>query len=360
MSREHYELLELLQNVDDQMIYEAGQPWKAKKKRFYAPAGGACAACIALAVCLGVFGGFGERAVAAIREFTTRISEIIVNEKDLQPYTEVINQTQTKDGISVTLDEVVLDSHRILATVEAVSDTPVVIDKRGVSNQWPSLVSVKMNGEDMECIMNSQYMTDQSGQYVLEYSFENGEIPQELSEVELLINYGMTNEEGMWESRADFIYSFAVTKQELMQQSVTLPIDADITAGDGLVFHMEELTYTDASGRMNIICNKEPGTWTEEEGYRYYSLPYYYSLDLEDDQGNCLSFDVLENSYNKETRELTCESFIGTPPAENTAYLDISLVRFKPVFVTEEDSGAEPEEERVGEIRVEMMQQQKE
>lgn len=351
MSGRHYELLELLQNADEQMVYQAGQPWAEKKKRFPVSAW-ACAACIALVIFAGTVGIFHEQVVAAIREFTTRISEIIVNRKDLQPYTEVINQTQTKDGVSMTLDEVVLDSHRILATVEVSSDVPVVIDDRGLSNQWPLLASVKMDGEYLDSLMMSQYMTDLPGQYVLEYSVEEGEIPQNFSEVELFINYGMTNAESQWENKVDFTYSFAATKQELLRKSATIPIDADITAGDGLVFHLEEITYTDASARMKMTCNKEPGTRTEEDGDSYYSLPYYYSLDVEDDRGNCMSFDVLENSYNDETRELTCESFLGTPPEESTAYLDISLVRFKPVFVMEEENGKEPEEEKVGEIRV--------
>lgn len=360
MNQKNYELLELLQNVDEQMVYQAGQPWEEKKKKFFIPTS-VCAAVVILVILAGMVGGFREHVVAAIRKFTTRISEILVNEKDLEPYMEVINQTKTIGSVSMTLNEVILDSNRIIVTVEAFSDKPVVVDERGVSNQMVSFGIVKINGEYLDSLVISQYATENPNQYVLEYSVEDGAIPTEISEVELMINYGIKNEEGLWENTVSFTYSFAAKNEELVKTTKTLPINADITAGDGLVFHLGELTYSDAAGRLKIICNKEPGRWIEEEDYRYYELPYYYSLDLEDDQGNSMSFDVLDISYNEEKRELSCDSFQGTPPAENAEYLDITLMRLKPSMLEEQEGREDDEtydfyqkEEKVGEIRVKL------
>ena len=48
---------------------------------------------------------------AAVKEFTTKIGELMGFSKDLSAYTEVINQVQTKSGISLTINEVIMDNY---------------------------------------------------------------------------------------------------------------------------------------------------------------------------------------------------------------------------------------------------------
>ena len=55
---------------------------------------------------------------AAVKEFTTKIGELMGFSKDLSAYTEVINQVQTKNGISLTINEVILDNYSLIVSVK--------------------------------------------------------------------------------------------------------------------------------------------------------------------------------------------------------------------------------------------------
>ena len=55
---------------------------------------------------------------AAVKEFTTKIGELMGFSKDLSAYTEVINQVQTKSGISLTINEVILDNYSLIVSVK--------------------------------------------------------------------------------------------------------------------------------------------------------------------------------------------------------------------------------------------------
>ena len=60
-----------------------------------------------------------SRVQAAVKEFTTKIGEVLGFTKDLSSYTEIIDQTQTKNGISLTLKEVILDDRVLMVSVHA-------------------------------------------------------------------------------------------------------------------------------------------------------------------------------------------------------------------------------------------------
>lgn len=94
MNRERYGLLDALQYADEQMIYEAGQPWTKKKKKLW-DSPGMRAACVLLVAVIGITGVFHEQTAAAISMISAYLSAYLGNDRDLSSYTEVINQTQT-------------------------------------------------------------------------------------------------------------------------------------------------------------------------------------------------------------------------------------------------------------------------
>ena len=113
MKKDEYSFLELFGNIDDEYITQALQPWKGQTRRFMIYHIGRKAACLAIIVMLGLCLAFHDQVSAAVSRFTTMIAEILQVTDDMTSYTDIINTTQEKNGISVTLNEVVLSENAL-------------------------------------------------------------------------------------------------------------------------------------------------------------------------------------------------------------------------------------------------------
>lgn len=115
--------MELFGNIDDEYIVQALQPWKRQTRRYMVYHIGRKAVCLAFIVMLGLCLAFHDQVHAAVSRFTTMIAEILQISNDLEPYTDVINTTQEKDGISITLNEVILTNNSLLVSVNLDAET---------------------------------------------------------------------------------------------------------------------------------------------------------------------------------------------------------------------------------------------
>ena len=122
MKKDEYSFLELFGNIDDEYIVQALQPWKRQTRRYMVYHIGRKAVCLAFIVMLGLCLAFHDHVHAAVSRFTTMIAEILQS-NDLEPYTDVINTTQEKDGISITLNEVILTNNSLLVSVNLDAET---------------------------------------------------------------------------------------------------------------------------------------------------------------------------------------------------------------------------------------------
>lgn len=337
MNEKRY-LLEILQQADEEMIYQAGQPWKKhSRSRAFPRHTGAWAACALLTVTAAMGGIFHNQVAEAIEQFRTRIALLMENEKDFSSYTEILDQTQTVNGISMTLKEFMLNDNRVTAMVEARREDGQEIQP---DQAMIYLGSLTIDGEWMDGMtgVNSD-MGD--GQYLLEENYEDGTIPEEVSAVELVVQYGerSTEEEGMWESGATFTFKFKTSRRDLTQQMKRIPLDFDLEMSDGLKFHFEELEVSNSVSRVRAVCSGDPRTYDKNDrGEVYDSLEYV--LYIEDERGNAMSYDAL--SYDETTGEIFFDSCYGTPPDADSASLDVELYRRMGIPVdTLDDLGAE-------------------
>ncbi|MDO4324045.1 MAG: DUF4179 domain-containing protein [Lachnospiraceae bacterium] len=327
MDRERYEFLECLGHVDERFIEGAGQPWEKKRKKGgYLGVRAACAALVAL---LGLGTVFHQQVEAAVAQLGTQIAQWLFIEKDLATYTEVIEEAQVVNGVSMTLKEVILDSNKIMAVVET---------EKAEGEQTPANVflnEVKINGEWLESFagstsdMNPLYGENTKTQgYYLEYMIDEHAMPDKISSVELQLQYAEPGEEkGTWESKAEFCFQFSATKEELSQKKYEIPLNCDIDAGNGLVFHFQEITCTDVTSRIRAVCDGEPRSFEEFNGETVESFDYM--LDVETDEGEHLSYMAVD--YDEATKEMTFDSMDGNPPKEEAVSLEISLKRLRPM-----------------------------
>ena len=123
--------------------------WKRQTRRYMVYHIGRKAVCLAFIVMLGLCLAFHDQVHAAVSRFTTMIAEILQISNDLEPYTDVINTTQEKDGISITLNEVILTNNSLLVSVNLDAETEY--DGIGISVGE----SIKIMVENMHVIIKS-------------------------------------------------------------------------------------------------------------------------------------------------------------------------------------------------------------
>lgn len=157
MSQKHFELLEALQCADDVFVDAAGKDWEQKKRPYFRRAG-IRAACMLLIAAAGLGGVFHKQVAEAISSFTTRLAEWMGNDNDLRQYTEVVDETQTKDGVSMTLKEVLIDASNIRAAVEVSWEDGIV-----TGHPWLYYGAIYINGEYVDTLMLKNYETEEEG-----------------------------------------------------------------------------------------------------------------------------------------------------------------------------------------------------
>ena len=224
--------------IDPKYITEAEGEWKEEKPswtpNFWSRAAAACAIVTLISVI------FSNPTVqAAIKNLTLSIGETLGLSKGIENYTEILNTSQTDNGITVTLKEVVLDDGVLLAKVHA-EKADSKEQKDGAASEINSLAGMGLSIEDRECTINGEKLDEYgSGSYlpyaidelnyddldanvydaVLESRFQNSIDLGENPKVHLVIV--ADNEETLGGNPyASFTFDFTISHAELMKQTV--------------------------------------------------------------------------------------------------------------------------------------------
>lgn len=226
MKKDEYSFLELFGNIDDEYITQALQPWKGQTRRFMIYHIGRKAACLVIIVMLGLCLAFHNQVSAAVSRFTTMIAEILQISNDIEPYTDVINTTQEKNGISVTLNEVILTDNSLFVSVNL--DTENEYDDVGVSVEE----NIKINGSKYTCDSSSVYLKqnleENDKQYVLKWIYDDGvPLPKKADiEIGIVVHKQIDDIEGEM-----FTFSFSTSKDELQKNTTHLKLNQKISLG---------------------------------------------------------------------------------------------------------------------------------
>ena len=224
--------------IDPKYITEAEGEWKEEKKSWMPGVWSKVAAACAIVTAASVI--FSNPAVqAAMKNLTLSIGETLGLSKGIENYTEILNTSQTDNGITVTLKEVVLDDGVLLAKVHA-EKADSKEQKDGAASKINSLAGMGFSIEDRECTINGEKLDEYgSGSYlpysfddlnsddldenvydaVLESRFQNSIDLGENPEVHLVIK--ADNEETLGgDPYALFTFDFTISHAELMNQTV--------------------------------------------------------------------------------------------------------------------------------------------
>ena len=250
MKKDEYSFLELFGNIDDEYIAQALQPWKGQTRRYMVYHIGRKAACLAIIVMLGFCMVFHNQVYAAISRFTTMIAEILQISNDLAPYTDVINTTQEKNGISITLNEVILTDNSLLVSVNL--DVEDEYDGVGIS----AGENIKINESEYTCDSSSVYLKqnleENENQYVVEWIYDDGVPLPEKADIEIgiVVHKQIDDIEG-----EEFTFAFSASKEELQKNTVYLKLDQRISLGEGEAV-VREFSINSVTSSLKLECDK--------------------------------------------------------------------------------------------------------
>lgn len=151
-------------NIDPKYISEAEGEWKGKK-RVWAPSfwSKLAAACVILALISTVLSN--PKVQAAIKNLALSIGETLGFQKEIESYTEVLNMSQTDQGITVNLKEVVLDEGVLLFRVHAKIDNTEE-NEQGKSENISSFKNTGITLDMDKTTINGQKLDEYtSGEY---------------------------------------------------------------------------------------------------------------------------------------------------------------------------------------------------
>lgn len=276
MKKDEYSFLELFGNIDDEYINTALQPWRGQEKRYVVYHIGRKVACIAIIVMLGFCLTFHSQVSAAISKFSTMIAEILQISNDLEPYTDVINTTQEKDGISITLNEVILTENSLLVSVN-------LNDKEEYSGVGISAgENIKINGSEYECdssrVYQKQTLEGKDKQYVIEWIYDDAVPLTKKADIELgiVVHKQMEDIEG-----ETFTFAFSASKEELQKNTVNLQLDQKISLnGDEAV--IKEFSINNVTSSLELESDK------------FYPEEKQYYVEITDMQGDKYRYSLVK------------------------------------------------------------------
>ena len=118
--------LDLMGEIDEKFVYEASLPWKKRNVNLKLKLAKVAAAGVVIALLLGGLGHPNE-IKAAWEQITSWIQTALGINENVESYIDRVGKTITKNGISITLDEVAADKENLWV---AISDNIKDIAKR--------------------------------------------------------------------------------------------------------------------------------------------------------------------------------------------------------------------------------------
>lgn len=135
-----FKTLELIGDLDDKYIYEASRPWKKQHRFFHIQRSWkTVAAGVILLIMVGGTLRYQEEVKAALQRVTSWIGQALgIENGDTDFYTNVVGKSISRDGITITLNEIVMDSKNLWI---AYSDSEDLNNKNHIGKEQKDLIA---------------------------------------------------------------------------------------------------------------------------------------------------------------------------------------------------------------------------
>lgn len=239
------------------------------------------AAVIVCAITIGIFGsGFGTSVVAAIKLASVDIASFLGIDRDLDKYKTVVSQTESSDGVSIQLNEVVLNGN------ELVVSTTTKYEKGDLKiKSINPFGEIFINGKKMsESSSGIGKVTESSTfQDVMTYSLKDNQLKGNLN---IKIVYSSILLNGEVVKIKPRIFEFTTNGDELAVNTIELPINHSFTLENGSIVTLNNYV-------SNVIDKKILLTIENKNKSK---VVYGIRLRGYDDYGNEIVFEPIKMS----------------------------------------------------------------
>ena len=308
-----FKTLELIGDLDDKYIYEASKPWK-KQHRFsrMQRKWKIAAAGIILLITAGCTLKYQEDVKAALQRVTSWIGQALgIENGDTDSYTNVVGKSISRDGITITLNEIVMDSKNLWIAYSDSEDLDA--DMKDAVEDKLLYTEVCINGQEIQQGLGQRTVNAFSENPITVEDFTIGEEvnTEGTVNIEFKVWPIAMDDADTWENvqktqanTEPYTFKLKTSKEELEKNTVDLNLNQNIKM-DSNVLNLTEF-------RWNPFESTIYGMY---HGTVYIDSDYY--LIGTDDQGNKICYQ--ETGRNGEETV-----FQQTIDPEFTGYKEIS------------------------------------
>ena len=334
-----FKTLELIGDLDDKYIYEASKPWK-KQHRFsrMQRKWKIAAAGIILLITAGCTLKYQEDVKAALQRVTSWIGQALgIENGDTDSYTNVVGKSISRDGITITLNEIVMDSKNLWIAYS---------DREDLDADMKDAVEDKLLYTEV-CI-NGQEIQQGLGQRTVNAFSENPITVEDFTIGEEVNTEGTVNIEfKVWPiAMDDLIHGKMFRKHRLIQNLIHLNLKhqkkslekntVDINLDQNIKFDSNILNLTEF--RWNPFESTIYGMY---HGTVYIDSDYY--LIGTDDQGNKICY----QETGRNGQETMFRQTIGLYPGYEEISPEANTITLQ-LYEVKNDTAHQVSEEKIG------------
>lgn len=238
---------------------------------------GIIAAVIVCAITVGILeNGFGTSVAAAIKLASVDIASFLGINKDLDMYKTVVGQTKSSDGVSIQLNEVVLNGNELV-----VSTTTKYEKGDSKIESIHAFGEIFVNGRKMSESSGGigKVAEDSSFQDVTTYSLKENQLKGDL---DIKIIYSSILLNGDLVKIKPCIFEFTTNGDELAIDTIELPINHSFTLENGSIVKLNNYV-------SNVI---DKAIYLTIENINKSKVVYDIRLEGYDDYGNKIVFET--------------------------------------------------------------------
>ena len=246
--------LDLMGEIDEKFVYEASLPWKKRNVNLKLKLAKIAAAGVVIALLIGGL-GHPHEIKAAWEQITSWIQTALGINENVESYIDSVGKTITKNGISITLDEIAADKENLWV---AISDN--INDSK--EKETILLTEVEINGKAAQ--LDGTYALEKKengtdGQ-VCHYRLEDTTIKDNTADIKMKVWLFDPTEMDTadTEDTDDYIFEFSSNWEELEKNTINVNVNKKIKISPNQNLTISKMSLNDlASTIYGNLDNKE-------------------------------------------------------------------------------------------------------
>ena len=251
---------------------------KLRKKKHRVRKTAAAAACAA--VVLGAVGitMFSDQVYAQIKAVSYDIASFLGIKKDLDPYKTVVSKSVTKEGLTVTLNEVILDKDELVISVTQTSEDGYPTEKSQAEASLDAFLYINGREASGSASGGARKISEDTIESVINCDVKNLNMDEKY-DIELKF-YRQGDFDTAWE------FAFSTSGEELAAHTREIPLDDSFELPDGSTISLNTYTSNDMGQKIYFSSDRK-------------RIEYDIMLKGEDNLGNPVNFYLSRLEGNK-------------------------------------------------------------